>query len=89
MGPQTGKIKNFKGTQRALFHQSTIHFPCPLLGKILGMEALLGSAAAATLLHVHPKTLIRMAREGRVPAIRIGKLWMFRASQLDSWVSSQ
>jgi excisionase family DNA binding protein len=52
------------------------------------MEALIGSAAAAALLNIHPKTLIRMAREGRVPSVRIGKLWMFSEARLDAWVRS-
>jgi excisionase family DNA binding protein len=51
-------------------------------------ERLLGSDEAADLLNIHPKTLQRMARNGIIPAIRIGRLWRFRASDLDNWVSS-
>ena len=52
-------------------------------------EPLIDNAAAAELLKIHPKTLQRMARRGEVPAVRIGRYWRFRASQLDSWVQSQ
>lgn len=52
-------------------------------------EPLLDSEAAAELLHVHPKTLIRLARGHAIPAMRIGKLWRFRASQLDAWLAEQ
>lgn len=52
-------------------------------------EPLLNSEEAATLLKIHPKTLQKMAREGRVPSKRIGDLWRFRASELDVWVRSQ
>jgi excisionase family DNA binding protein len=40
------------------------------------------------LLQIHPKTLQRMARQGIVPAFRIGDLWRFRASSLDQWLRS-
>ncbi len=51
-------------------------------------EALVDSQEAAKLLGIHPKTLQRMARRGDVPAIRIGKFWRFRVSELDTWITS-
>src|SRR5690242_21560135 len=51
-------------------------------------EPLLDSDEAATLLKIHPKTLQRMARRGEIPAIQIGKLWRFRASELDAWMGN-
>jgi excisionase family DNA binding protein len=55
--------------------------------EILGQfEPLLDAEEAAAYLRVHPKTLMRMARNGEVPAIRIGKYWRFRASALDAWI---
>jgi excisionase family DNA binding protein len=52
-------------------------------------EPLIDNIAAAELLGIHPKTLQRMARRGDIPAIRVGRYWRFRASQLDSWIESQ
>lgn len=43
---------------------------------------LLTPAEAAQRLGLHPKTVTRMAREGRLPAIRIGNGWRFHADQL-------
>ena len=51
-----------------------------------GFEPLLDSEEAAALLKIHPKTLQKLARNGEVAAIHIGKLWRFRASALDQWV---
>ena len=51
-------------------------------------EPLLDSLEAATLLSIHPKTLQKMARAGTIPAYRLGDLWRFRASTLDSWLGS-
>jgi excisionase family DNA binding protein len=49
-------------------------------------EPLFDSDEAADLLKIHPKTLQRMARRGEVVGIRIGKLWRFRASELNEWL---
>jgi excisionase family DNA binding protein len=52
-------------------------------------EPLLAPAQAALLLGIHPKTLVRMARAGEVPALRIRKHWRFRASLLNVYVSDR
>src|SRR3954453_4843409 len=44
---------------------------------------------AANLLKLHPTTLRRMAREGTVPAARIGKGWLFVELDLLEYVRSQ
>jgi excisionase family DNA binding protein len=49
-------------------------------------EALLDTHRTAALLGVHPKTLQKLARAGTVPSHRIGDLWRFRASELDTWL---
>jgi excisionase family DNA binding protein len=59
----------------------------PELPKIV-FERVLNSEEAAALLQIHPKTLQRMARQGSIPAFRIGDLWRFRASALDEWLRS-
>ena len=51
-------------------------------------EPLLKTEQAASLLGIHPKTLQKLAREGKVPATRIGDLWRFRATELDLWLRS-
>ena len=52
-------------------------------------EPLLTTDEAAALLKVHPKTLQKMARDGRIPGHRIGDLWRFRASELDETLKSE
>lgn len=49
-------------------------------------EPLLDSSEAAALLKIHPKTLQKLARNGEITAIHIGKLWRFRASALNEWL---
>lgn len=44
---------------------------------------------AAAYLKVNDQTLRRFAREGKVPAFRLGRTWRFRKSALDAWADSQ
>jgi excisionase family DNA binding protein len=53
-------------------------------------EPLLTPADAGVYLGVHPKTAIRMAREGSIPALRVGaKHWRFRRTDLELWTEQQ
>jgi len=52
----------------------------------LSFEQLLDSDEAATLLKIHPKTLQKMARNGEITGIQVGRLWRFRASVLNEWL---
>lgn len=52
----------------------------------MSFERLLDSDEAAALLKIHPKTLQKMARNGDITAVQIGRLWRFRASVLNDWL---
>ena len=52
-------------------------------------EPLLDVKKAAEALGLHPKTVLRMARQSSIPAFRIGRYWMFRASLIDAWLTTQ
>jgi excisionase family DNA binding protein len=52
-------------------------------------EPLMDAATAAGTLSLHPKTLMKMARENRIPAFRVGRYWLFRASLLDQWLNGK
>lgn len=49
-------------------------------------EPLLDDEEAAALLSIHPKTMQRLARTGRIPAHRIGRFWRYRVSEIDAWL---
>jgi len=52
-------------------------------------EPLLDSDEAAALLKIHPKTLQRLARNGEVCGVQVGKLWRFRVSALNEWLNGK
>lgn len=41
----------------------------------------------ARYLGVAPVTVYRWLEKGKIPAHRVGKLWKFRTSEVDSWVT--
>jgi excisionase family DNA binding protein len=41
------------------------------------------------MMKVHPKTLQKLARQGQIPGVHVGKLWRFRASVIEAWISAQ
>lgn len=49
-------------------------------------EPLLDCVEAAELMRMHPESLKRLARSGRIAAAKIGGLWRFRASALDAYM---
>ena len=52
-------------------------------------EPLLDSDEAADLLRIHPKTLQKMVRNQQLHGIEVGKLWRFRASDLELWLKTK
>ena len=51
-------------------------------------EPLISAHEAGRLLGIHPVTVLRWAREGRVPHRRIGRRVAFRTSELNQWVAT-
>lgn len=47
---------------------------------------LLDCRQVAAILRVHPRTVQKMAREGELSSIRIGRLWRFVPDSVDRWV---
>jgi excisionase family DNA binding protein len=48
-------------------------------------ERLISATDAGKLLGIHPVTILRWAREGRIPHRRLGRKVKFRKTELDSW----
>jgi len=50
-------------------------------------EPLLNVRQVAKLFGLNHAMLLRMARSGQLPGVKIGKLWRFRVSELNSWLT--
>ena len=38
------------------------------------------------ILRIHPFTVTRLAREGKIPAFKVGGIWRFRKDQFEQWI---
>ena len=43
----------------------------------------------ATLLQCHPKTVLRLAQAGKIPAFKLGRLWRFSRPAVLQWIETQ
>jgi excisionase family DNA binding protein len=53
------------------------------------LEAILDVHEGAAYLRVNEYTLRRLAREGKVPAFKVGRSWRFHREKLDEWMQRQ
>jgi excisionase family DNA binding protein len=53
------------------------------------LAACLTTEEVLAYLNVTPRTIYRLIRMGELPAIRIGRQWRFRQSDLDAFVDRQ
>ena len=51
-------------------------------GKMNVMDDLITAQEAAALLHMHVKRVQQLARDGKLPAVRYGRKWLFRRREL-------
>jgi excisionase family DNA binding protein len=49
-------------------------------------KEILTTKEVAEYLHIHPLTVHKYAREGKIPAFKIGTDWRFHKKYLDKWI---
>lgn len=54
-----------------------------------GEPPLLEVKSVARILGLHPGTVLRLARTGKIPALRYARHWRFRSADLASWIAAQ
>lgn len=50
------------------------------------MEEVLTLTEASKYLKVNKATIYRLARQGRMPAFKVGKVWRFKRDRIEAWV---
>jgi len=53
------------------------------------LKNLLTVKEVADILKLHPRTVTKMARNGEIPAIRIGRVWRFDEAAVHGWLSER
>lgn len=51
------------------------------------MSQIMTTNEIAEYLKLHPITIIKYAREGKIPATRIGRVWRFDKELIDRWIA--
>lgn len=52
-------------------------------------KEILTAKEVATYLHLHPLTVHKYAREGKIPAFKIGADWRFHKHYIDQWIKQK
>lgn len=52
-------------------------------------SAFLTTGDVLAYLRVTPRTIYRLIRSGELPAVRVGRQWRFRRSDIDRWIDGQ
>jgi excisionase family DNA binding protein len=50
---------------------------------------ILTAKQVAEYLHIHPLTVHRYAREGKIPAFKIGTDWRFHRKYIENWIKQK
>ena len=53
------------------------------------LEGLLTIKETADYLRVNPLTVYRLARQGMIPALKVGRHWRVHRRRLDAWLTSR
>jgi excisionase family DNA binding protein len=53
------------------------------------LPSFLTTEEVLALLKVTPRTVYRLIRAGELPAVRVGRQWRFRQSDLDNWLAAR
>jgi excisionase family DNA binding protein len=56
---------------------------------LVNLDACLTTEEVLTYLKVTPRTIYRLIRSGELPALRVGRQWRFRRTDLDAWLERQ
>ena len=55
----------------------------------MGTKDILEAKDVAKYLHLHLFTVHKLAREGKLPAFKIGSDWRFRRTAIEEWVKTE
>jgi len=53
------------------------------------MNDILDTESAAALLRMEPRTIKEWARDGKLPATKVGRRWLYSRAQLMRWIEGR
>ncbi len=59
------------------------------MNKNNGNNTIMTAKEVAGYLHIHPLTVHKYAREGKIPAFKIGTDWRFHKKYIENWIKEK
>ena len=59
------------------------------MGPMASDRAVLTVKEVCYLLRVHPTTIYKLTKEGKIPSFRIGSYWRFRTDLIERWMAEK
>jgi excisionase family DNA binding protein len=56
---------------------------------MLVMDDILDANEVGKMLRVHPRTVIRLANQGKIPGFKVGDQWRFRREAINEYIREQ
>ena len=53
------------------------------------MAEIMTTREVAKYLRLHEITICKLVKEGKIPGVRIGRVWRFDKQEVDLWIESQ
>lgn len=53
------------------------------------IDDILDADQVGEMLHIHPRTIVRLANQGKIPGFRVGSQWRFRKEAINEYIKNQ
>ncbi len=53
------------------------------------IDDILDADQVGQMLHIHPRTIVRLAKQGKIPGFKVGSQWRFRKEAINEYIRNQ
>jgi len=53
------------------------------------IDDVLDAEQVGEMLHIHPRTIVRLAKKGGIPGFKVGSQWRFRKEAINEYIRNQ
>jgi len=53
------------------------------------VDEILDPDQVGEMLHIHPRTIVRLANQGKLPGFKVGSQWRFRREAIHEYIKNQ
>jgi len=56
---------------------------------VSAIDDILDADQVGQMLHIHPRTIVRLAKQGKIPGFKVGSQWRFRKEAINEYIRNQ